>query len=117
MVSRQARQTEKSVEISETMAALWTRYAGVAPSSAKTVLRDDTVTISIAGVVEDLAPLSTKRRYEKEATATIGRLTRRRVLSMKAGHNCESDVETDVFQLAASGRRARLRKPARAGSR
>jgi uncharacterized protein YbcI len=130
----QARLTrELSVEISKTMAALWTRYAGVGPSSTYTEIRENTVTISLVGVVENFerrtAPGAgvahtalTPEAYRREAAATVGRLTRRHVLSMKTGHDRKTDVAIDVFELEkaapetvtpGSARRGRLRKAAR----
>lgn len=124
---------ELSVEISTTMAALWTRYAGAGPSSAYTEIRENEVTISLVGVVANFerrtapdggaetAPL-TMTSYKREAQATVGRLTHRRVLSITTGHDRESDVATDVFELEkveseeippGNARRARLRKAAR----
>jgi hypothetical protein len=112
------------------MAALWTRYAGVAPTSTETEVHDDTVTISIAGVVAEFerrtgsvpgAGLTTgpgtAGAYEREASATVSRLTHRQVLSIKSGHDRDSDVATEVFELGGSPRRARLRKPSRAAPR
>lgn len=135
MVStKQARLTrELASEISSTMAALWTRYSGAAPSSTQTEIREDEVTISTAGVVANFerrtapdggaetAPL-TLASYEREAKATVGRLTHRRVLSIATGHDRASDVAIDVFSLEkatpvgvdpAEARRARLRRAPR----
>lgn len=126
-----ARQERELVsDLSEMMAALWTRYAGVAPTSTETEVVDDTVTISLAGVVADFerrtgsvpgAGLTTGPgtvgAYEREATATVSRLTHRQVLSITTGHDRDSDVATEVFELGGSPRRARLRKPSRAAPR
>lgn len=130
----QARLTrELSVEISKTMGALWTRYAGAGPSSTYTAIGDDEVTISLVGVVANFerrtaanggaetAPL-TLASYKREASATIGRLTHRKVLSITTGHDRETDNATETFELEKVGpeavgpghaRRARLRKAAR----
>jgi uncharacterized protein YbcI len=132
--STQARLTrELSAEISNTMAALWTRYSGAGPSSTHTRIREDEVTVSLAGVVANFerrtapdggaetAPL-TLASYKREAQATVGRLTHRRVLSITTGHDRESDVAIDVFELEKAGpgiadpadaRRARLRRAPR----
>jgi uncharacterized protein YbcI len=132
--TKQARLTrELSTEISNTMAALWTRYSGAGPSSTHTEIREDEVTISMAGVVanferrtapnggSETAPL-TLASYKREAQATVGRLTHRRVLSITTGHDRKSDVAIDVFELEKAGpevvdpadaRRARLRRAPR----
>ena len=119
-----------AADITEMMAALWTRYAGVAPSSTETEVRGDTVTITLGGVVADFerrtgsvpgAGLTTgpgtAGAYEREASATVSRLAHRQVLSIMTDHDRDSDVATEVFELGGSPRRARLRKPARSGPR
>ncbi len=132
--SKQARLTrELSADISTTMEALWTRYAGAGPISTRTEIHEDEVTVSLAGVVANFerrtapdggaetAPL-TLASYKREAQATIGRLTHRRVLSITTGHDRESDVAIDVFKLEQAdpvvigpddARRARLRRAPR----
>jgi hypothetical protein len=121
---------ELSADISEMMAALWTRFSGVAPSSTKTVVRGDTVTITIGGVVGGFEQMTgsvpgaglttgpgTAGAYERQASATVSRLAHREVLSITTDHDRDSDVATEVFELGGSPRRARLRKPARAAPR
>jgi uncharacterized protein YbcI len=130
----QARLTRKlSLDISETMAALWTRYAGLGPSSTYTEVQENEITISLVGVVANFERRTaadggaankalTLESYKREASATVGRLTHRHVLSMTTGHNRDSDVATEAFKLEAvaddaespgGARRARLRKAAR----
>jgi hypothetical protein len=122
------RDRELLVQLSETMAALWTRYAGIEPTSTISEMDEDTVTISLGGVVSNFARRTaadggadtaslTARAYEREALATVGRLTHRQALSMTTHLDHDSDIATDVVKLGGAPRRARLRKPASAGSR
>lgn len=133
-----------SLDITENMVALWTRYAGRGPTSAYTGIRGNTVTISLVDAVAnfeeripqpktDVARAMTLESYKREAVATVGRLTRQRVASLTSTHDRKTDIATEVFQLqesrvngqapsrenpaGGSGRRARLHKPARGGTR
>lgn len=115
-------------DLNKSMDALWTRYAGAEPTSTETEISEDTVTIAAAGVVANFdrqmaathrfseEPLTVKD-YERETLATVARLTHREVLSITSHLDRESDIATDVVKLGGGARRARLRKPASAGSR
>jgi hypothetical protein len=126
-----------SAELRKSMDALWTRYAGTEPTSTEADIGEDTVTISSGGVVASFDrrmaaetsngvsgigigigdPPLTVKAYELEARATVARLTHREVLSITTHFDRESDIATDVVKLGGAARRARLRKPASAGSR
>jgi hypothetical protein len=112
------------------MAALWTRYCGVAPTSTEAEVLEDTVTITLTGVVAEFERKTgsvpgagettgpgTVGAYEREASGTVSRLVHRQVVSITCGHDRDSDVATEVFALGGAPRRARLRKPVRSGSR
>jgi hypothetical protein len=118
-----------AADLRKSMDALWTRYAGVEPTSTEAEVGKDTVTLSAVGVVASFdrrmaaphsgfgdAPL-TMKDYEREALNTVCRLTHREALSITTHLDRESDVVTDVVKLGGAPRRARLRKPASAGSR
>jgi hypothetical protein len=117
-----------SAELNESMAALWTRYAGNVPTSTVSEIGADTVTISLGGVVANFQRRTaagggadttslTAKAYEREALATVGRLVHRQALSMTTHLDHNSDIATAVVKLGGAPRRARLRKPASAGSR
>lgn len=133
-----------SLDITENMVALWTRYAGRGPTSAYTGIRGNTVTTSLVDAVANFErripmPKSesgkamTLESYKREAVAMVGRLTHQRVASLVSTHDKQTDIATEVFQLeeslvngrapsrenpaGGSGRRARLHKPARGGTR
>lgn len=117
-----------AADLRNSMDALWTRYAGAVPTSTEAEVGEDTVTLSAWGVVANFdrrmaagpgygeEPLTTKG-YEQETLNTVGRLTHREALSITTHLDRESDVATDVVKLGGAPRRARLRKPASAGSR
>ena len=121
------------VEITRSLASLWTRYAGDPPSDVRTELRGDVVTCVLVDAVDafDKRLAASVRegqgdgsralaRYKAEAVKTVGRLTRQRVSSFVSSHDRETDVATEIFTLEPPVRRQSRRpggvRHARAGA-
>jgi uncharacterized protein YbcI len=106
-----------SAQLTESLASLWTSYAGRRPSDARTEIRGNVVTCVLVDAVGDynrsmVAPqtgdtvrgvgkLSTAA-YKREAVAAVVRLTHQRVASFVSSHDRETDVATEVFTLEPS---------------
>ncbi len=122
-----------SADLSESLASVWTRYAGKRPTSTQTEIRGNVVTCVLADAVGDfnrsmVAPQAhdtvrgvgtlTPASYKREATAAVVRLTRQRVASFVSSHDRDTDVATEVFTLEPSlsrgAPRAERRGPYRA---
>ena len=101
-------------ELTESLVSLWTRYAGRAPTDARTEVRGNVVTCMLIGAVgdynrrmsargaPDTAGQLTPAAYKREAVATVVRLTRQRVASFVSSHDRDTDVATEVFTLEPS---------------
>lgn len=112
-----------SAELSRSLASLWARYAGKAPTSTRTEISGDVVTCVLVGAVADYersirasqargsaegAADVTVAAYRREAIAAVVGLTRRRVLSLVSSHDGDTDVATEVFTLGGSFLRERF---------
>jgi uncharacterized protein YbcI len=106
-----------SADLSESLASLWTRYAGKRPTSARTEIDGNVVTCVLVDAVADfnrsmIAPQAhdtvrgvgelTPATYKREAVAAVVRLTRQRVASFVSSHDRDTDVATEVFSLEPS---------------
>jgi uncharacterized protein YbcI len=106
-----------SADLSESLASLWTRYAGKRPTSARTEIDGNVVTCVLVDAVADfnrsmIAPQAhdtvrgvgelTPATYKREAVAAVVRLTRQRVASFLSSHDRDTDVATEVFSLEPS---------------
>jgi Na+-translocating membrane potential-generating system (MpsC) len=104
-------------EITRSLVSLWSRYAGKPPTDARTEIRGNVVTCvlvdavgdfnesMIASQTHDAVPGTGKRilaLYQREARATVVRLTRQRVASFISSHDRDTDVATEVFTLEPS---------------
>jgi uncharacterized protein YbcI len=118
-----------SVDLSESLASLWTRYAGKRPTSARTDIRGNVVTCVLVDAVADfnrsmIAPQAhdtvrgvgklTPVTYKREAVAAVVRLTRQHVASFVSSHDRDTDVATEVFTLEPSLSRGAPRTERRA---
>jgi Na+-translocating membrane potential-generating system MpsC-like protein len=107
-------------ELTRSLVSLWTQYAGVPPSKARTEIRGNVVTCVLVGAVGDFNRSMMARQtrdtvrgvgkltpaaYKREAVAAVVRLTRQRVASFVSSHNPDTDVATEVFTLEPSLRR------------
>jgi hypothetical protein len=113
-------------EITSSFLTLWTRYAGKEPTRAHTEIRGNVVTCTLVDSVDDYRRSMAGRQadallkgaklgeasYEREAIATVVRLTRQRVISLVSSHDRDTDVATEVFTLEPSLRRGRRPSPA-----
>jgi uncharacterized protein YbcI len=120
-------------EITRSLVSLWTRYAGKAPTTARTQIRGNVVTCMLVDTVGDYnrsmaAPQTgdtvpgagelTPSAYKREAVAAVVRLTRQRVTSFISSHDQDTDVATEVFILEPSlGRGAPTLADRRSGRR
>jgi Na+-translocating membrane potential-generating system (MpsC) len=105
-------------EITRSLVSLWTRYAGTAPTTARTEIRGNVVTCMLVDAVGDynrsmvVAPQShdtvqgvgklTPAGYKREAIAAVVRVTRQRVVSFVSSHDRDTDVATEIFTLEPS---------------
>ena len=101
-------------ELTKSLVSLWTRYAGSAPTDARTEVRGNVVTCMLIGAVgdynrrmsargaPDTAGQLTPAAYKREAVAAVVRLTRQRVASFVSSHDRDTDVATEVFTLEPS---------------
>ena len=120
-----------SADLSESLASLWTRYAGRRPTSSRTEIRGNVVTCVLDDAVGDfdrrmIAPQThdtvrgtgklTLAAYRREAIAAVVRLTRQRVASFVSSHDRDTDVATEVFILEPSLSRGTPRAERRATS-
>jgi uncharacterized protein YbcI len=120
-----------SADLSESLGALWARYAGKRPTSARTDIRGNVVTCVLVDAVGDfnrsmIAPQAhdtvrgvgklTPAAYRREAVAAVVRLTRQRVASFVSSHDRDTDVATEVFTLEPSLSRGAPRAERRATS-
>jgi hypothetical protein len=109
-----------TAEVTRSLTALWTRYAGTAPTNGRTEIRGNVVTCVLADAVGDfnksmIAPQTldtvrgagklTPAEYKREAVAAVVRVTRQRVTSFVSSHDRNTDVATEVFTLEPSLRR------------
>jgi hypothetical protein len=107
-------------ELTRSLAALWTRYAGHPPGGARTEIHGNVVTCVLDDAVGDFnrqmhRPQAgdtvrghgrlTPAGYRDEATAAVVRHTRQRVVSFDSSHDRDTDVATEVFTLEPSLRR------------
>jgi hypothetical protein len=103
--------------ITSSLVSLWTRYAGAAPTIARTEIRGNIVTCTLIDAVADFDTsmiaseasdtIADERRltpqgYKHEAVAAIVRITRQRVASFISSHDRDTDVATEVFTLEPS---------------
>ena len=106
-----------SAELTRSLTALWTHYAGVGPTDGRTEIRGNVVTCVLDGAVGDfdrsmVAPQMgdpvpgvgklTPAAYKREAVAAVGRVTRQRVASFVSSHDRDTDTATEVFTLEPS---------------
>jgi hypothetical protein len=111
-----------SAELTESLASLWTQYAGKRPSNARTEIRGNVVTCALADAVGDfnksrVAPQTgdtvrgvgkfTPAAYKRDAVAAVVRVTRQRVASFLSSHDRDTDVATETFTLEPSLSRGR----------
>jgi uncharacterized protein YbcI len=111
-----------SAELTESLASLWTQYAGKRPSNARTEIRGNVVTCALADAVGDfdksmVAPQAgdtvrgvgklTPAAYKRDAVAAVVRVTRQRVASFLSSHDRDTDVATEIFTLEPSLSRGR----------
>ena len=104
-------------EITKSLTSLWTRYAGSAPTNARTEIRGNVVTCVLTDAVGDYNRSMVARQtrdtvqgvgkltpaaYKREAVAAVVRLTRQRVASFISSHDRDTDVATEVFTLEPS---------------
>ena len=107
-------------EITRSLMSLWTKYAGNAPTNARTEVRGNVVTCTLVDAVGDfnssmVAPQTgdtirgearpTHAAYKRDAVAAIVRATRQRVASFVSSHDRDTDVATEVFTLEPSLKR------------
>jgi uncharacterized protein YbcI len=120
-----------SADLSESLASLWTRYAGKRPTSAQTDIRGNVVTCVLVDAVASfnrsmIAPQAhdtvrgvgklTPATYRREAVAAVVRLTRQRVASFASSHDRDTDIATEIFTLEPSLSRGAPRAERRATS-
>ena len=97
-----------AAELSRSLSSLWTRYAGQRPTGARTVIRGNVVTCSLADAVgsfnETIGDTGrlTLTSYKREAVAAVARVTHQRVASFISSHDRDTDVATEVFTLEPS---------------
>jgi uncharacterized protein YbcI len=106
-----------SAEVTQSLTSLWTRYAGKAPTNARTEIRGNVVTFVLVDAVRSfnrsmVAPQPgdtvlgvgklTRAGYRREAVAAVVRLTRQRVTSFVSSHDRDTDVATEIFTLEPS---------------
>ena len=111
-----------SAELTESLASLWTQYAGKRPSDGRTEIRGNVVTCALADAVGDfnqsmIAPQEgdtvrgvgklTPAAYKRDAVAAVVRVTRQRVASFLSSHDRDTDVATEIFTLEPSLSRGR----------
>jgi hypothetical protein len=109
--------TALSAELTKSMEALWTDYAGKSPTNGRTEIRGNVVTCVLADAVDNFnknmsAPQTvdtvrgvgklTPAAYKREAVAAVVRVTRQRVASFESSHDRDTDVATEVFTLEPS---------------
>jgi hypothetical protein len=106
-----------TAELTRSLTALWTRYAGKRPTGGRTEIRGNVVTYVLPDSVGDfnrnmVAPQTrdtvrgvdklSPAAYKREAVAAVVRLTRQRVASFVSSHDQETDVATEMFTLEPS---------------
>jgi uncharacterized protein YbcI len=104
-------------EITRSLVSLWTRYAGKAPTTARTDIRGNVVTCVLVDAVGDYnrsmgatqthdtvrgVGQLTPAAYKRDAVAAVVRVTRQRVTSFISSHDRDTDVATEVFTLEPS---------------
>lgn len=96
-----APQSEKSREISQSMAAIRERFGGQKPTQVKTEVSGDTVrcTLHNAPAPENLT------RYRSAAMSAVSRVMERRVIILVNNQDKKTDVATEVFMLDTPTRR------------
>lgn len=119
-----------SAELTESLASLWTSYAGKRPSNGRTEIRGNVVTCVLADAVGDfnksmVAPQTgdtvrgvgklTPAAYKRDAVAAVVRVTRQRVASFLSSHDRDTDVATETFTLEPSLSRGAPRAEGRLG--
>ncbi len=120
-----------SGDVTRSLTSLWTRYAGAAPTDARTEVRGNVVTCVLVDGVDAfnqrmLAPQTrataraagelTPAAYKREAVAAVVRLTRQRVASFASSHDRDTDVATEIFTLEPSFGRGAARADRRSDS-
>ncbi len=103
-----------SSELTESLTALWTRYAGQRPTNGRTEIRGNVVTCQLMDAVGDFnrsmeSPWTgesipgveqlTQADYKRDAVAAVVGLTRQRVTSVLSIHDPDTDVATEIFTL------------------
>ena len=111
-----------SAELTDSLASLWTQYAGKRPSNARTEIRGNVVTCALADAVGDFNKSMVAARtgdtvrgvgkltpaaYKRDAVAAVVRVTRQRVASFLSSHDRDTDVATEIFTLEPSLSRGR----------
>ncbi len=106
-----------SADVSKSLSALWTRYAGTAPTGVRTEIRGSVLTCVLADGVADFNRAIIARQthdtvrgvgrltattYKREAVAAVTKLTRQRVASFVSSHDRDTDAATEIFTLEPS---------------
>ena len=106
-----------TAELTRSLVALWTQYAGKRPTNARTKIRGNVVTCVLVDSVGDFdrsmiasqthdtlrgAGKLTPAGYKRDAVAAVVRLTRQRVVAFVSSHDRDTDVATEVFTLEPS---------------
>jgi Na+-translocating membrane potential-generating system (MpsC) len=117
-----------ATEITRSLVSLWTRYAGKAPTAARTEIRGNVVTCVLVDAFGDYnrsmagpqtrdtirgAGGATSTAYKREAVAAVARVTRQRVTASISSHDGDTDITTEVFTLEQSLGRGSPARPRR----
>lgn len=104
-------------EMTKALVSLWTAYAGNRPTSARTELRGNVLTCTLADAVGDFekSMIGSQTRdtvrgtgkltladYKRDAVAAVVRVTHQRVVSFLSSHDRDTDVATEIFTLEPS---------------
>ena len=120
-----------STDLTRSLTAVWTSYAGKPPTDGRTEVHGNVVTYVLADAVGDfnrsmMAPQTrdtvrgvgrlTLAAYKRDAMAAVVRVTRQRVASFMSSHDRDTDVATEVFTLEPSFGRGAPRGERRSAS-
>ena len=106
-----------TADLTRVFVSLWTRYAGHAPTNARTEIDGNVITCVLADGVGDFnrsmiasqngdtepgVDSLTPAAYKREAVAAIAALTHQRVASFVSSHDLDTDTATEIFTLEPS---------------
>jgi hypothetical protein len=105
--------SDPSVEIGNSLASVWARYAGVRPQHTETQMEGTVVRWIVTGGTNEFTDGMTAENaergpavteltlegFKRETAAAVARVTRLKVVAMISSHDAKTGIATETFVL------------------